>query len=226
MEFVARAGKTPEPHAFEAVVNLQVSKAHLDALSFIARFEEGLCPRQTAGQITRLLMDITWDLSSRCVGTALHLERTDVAIDLRGAIAKHVAIVQSAGCVQYLVVRTEIDASPAIPAKVAAREGAVVTLAAITYRDMRRNPTADQPAEEAASSISGVGRQPLRLQVKATLGASEHRLCGLDLVVGTRRRRLDINNDRILDVDEIIEPVAELHSLIGLGRPCRARIAW
>ena len=36
MELVARAGKTPEPHAFEAVVNLQMSKAHLDALASIA----------------------------------------------------------------------------------------------------------------------------------------------------------------------------------------------
>jgi hypothetical protein len=39
---------------------------------------------------------------------------------------------------------------------------------------MRRNPTADQPAEETASPISGVGREPLRLQVEATLVASEH----------------------------------------------------
>jgi hypothetical protein len=35
MEFVTCAGKPSEPHAFEAVVNLQVSKPHLDALSFI-----------------------------------------------------------------------------------------------------------------------------------------------------------------------------------------------
>ena len=35
MEFVTCAGKPSEPHAFEAVVNLQVSKTHLDALSFV-----------------------------------------------------------------------------------------------------------------------------------------------------------------------------------------------
>src|SRR4029450_7701498 len=212
MELVARAGKTPEPHAFEAVVNLQVGKAHLDALSFVPRFEEGLRPRQATCQITRLLMDIARDLSGRYVGTASHLEHTGIALEFGGAIAKHVAVVQCAGRVQYFVVRTDIDASLPIPAKVAARECAVLTLTGITYWDMRRNPTADQPAEETASPVSGVGRQPLRLQVEATLGASEHRLCGLDLVVGACRRRLDINNDRILDVDEIIEPIAELHS--------------
>ena len=33
MEFVACPGETAEPHAFKAVMNLQVSKAHLDALA-------------------------------------------------------------------------------------------------------------------------------------------------------------------------------------------------
>ena len=32
-ELIPRAGKTSQPHAFEAVVNLQVGKAHLDAFA-------------------------------------------------------------------------------------------------------------------------------------------------------------------------------------------------
>jgi DNA-binding transcriptional LysR family regulator len=55
---------------------------------------------------------------------------------------------------------------------------------------MRRNPVADQPAQEAASPVSGIGGQPLRLQIKTSLGTIEHLLRGLDLVVGTGRRRL------------------------------------
>jgi hypothetical protein len=35
MEFVTCTGKSSEPHAFKAVMNLEVSKTHLDALSFI-----------------------------------------------------------------------------------------------------------------------------------------------------------------------------------------------
>ena len=35
---------------------------------------------------------------------------------------------------------------------------------------------------------------------------------------------LDIDDDRVLDVDQVIEPVAELHALVGLRRPGRARI--
>ena len=48
MELVARTGKTSEPHAFEAVMNLQMGKAHLDALALVTRLEEGLRPHQAA----------------------------------------------------------------------------------------------------------------------------------------------------------------------------------
>ena len=44
MELVACAGKTAEPHAFKAAMNLQMGKAHLDALALVARLEKGLCP--------------------------------------------------------------------------------------------------------------------------------------------------------------------------------------
>jgi hypothetical protein len=35
MEFVTRAGQPSKPHAFKSVVDLEVSKTHLDALAFI-----------------------------------------------------------------------------------------------------------------------------------------------------------------------------------------------
>ena len=41
MEFVARPGEPSEPHALEAMMNLQVGKAHLDTLALVARFEKG-----------------------------------------------------------------------------------------------------------------------------------------------------------------------------------------
>jgi hypothetical protein len=44
MKFVTRTGEPSEPHAFETVVGLEMSKAHLNALAFIPRFEEALCP--------------------------------------------------------------------------------------------------------------------------------------------------------------------------------------
>src|SRR6201997_5361409 len=86
---------------------------------------------------------------------------------------------------------------------------------------MRSDAAANQPAEETASSVSGVGGKPLRLQTKATFGSIEHRLCGLDLVVGARGRWLNVDNDRVLDVDQIVEPIPELHALVGFRRPSR-----
>jgi hypothetical protein len=35
VKLVAGAGQTSEPHAFEPVVGLEMSKAHLNALAFI-----------------------------------------------------------------------------------------------------------------------------------------------------------------------------------------------
>jgi hypothetical protein len=35
MEFVTGAGQPSKPHAFKSVVDLEVSKTHLDALTFI-----------------------------------------------------------------------------------------------------------------------------------------------------------------------------------------------
>jgi hypothetical protein len=90
---------------------------------------------------------------------------------------------------------------------------------------VRRDPAANQPAEETAGPISGVGGKPLWLQIEAPLSAIEHRLGRLNLVVHARRRWLNVDNDRVLDVDEIIEPVAELHPLVGLGSPRGTGIA-
>ena len=62
---------------------------------------------------------------------------------------------------------------------------------------------------------------------KAIARANDERAKGMDVGAdllrpfqrARRARKLDV------DVDEIIEPVAELHSLVGLGCPCRAGIA-
>ena len=94
MELIACPGETTEPHAFKAVMNLQVSKAHLDALALVARLEKGLRPHQPACHITGILVNIAGDLSCRHIWTALHLERTTIAVELGGAIPKHAALVQ------------------------------------------------------------------------------------------------------------------------------------
>ena len=91
MEFVARARQTPEPHTLEAMVNLQVGKAHLNALALVARFEKGFRPHEPSRNVTGIFMDIAGDLSRRHLGTALHLERTDIGRGIEPSGARHCA---------------------------------------------------------------------------------------------------------------------------------------
>src|SRR5262245_24635501 len=53
---------------------------------------------------------------------------------------------------------------------------------------------------------------------------ARHRLCRSDLVISTGRRSLYVDDNRVLDVDEIIEPIAKLDALVGLRGPGRARV--
>ena len=80
-ELVACTRKPSQPHAFKAVVNLQVGKAHLDAFALVARLEEGFCPHQPACHVAGIFMNITGNLSRRTIRTAQHLEGTHIALD-------------------------------------------------------------------------------------------------------------------------------------------------
>ena len=62
-ELIASAGKTAQSHTLEAVVNLQVGKAHLDAFTLVAGLKECFCPRQPACHVAGIFMDIAGNLS-------------------------------------------------------------------------------------------------------------------------------------------------------------------
>ena len=158
MEFVACAGKTSQTHPLEAAMGLQVREAHLDALSFIARFEEGLRPHQPTRQITCLLMKIAWDLSSRHVGTALRFQWTDVAVELGGAVEQRPAVMHSACGAQKLAVGADVNIPSFLPTEVRARESAICSFALVSNRNVRRDPAPDEPAKKATGPIGGVGQ--------------------------------------------------------------------
>ena len=87
---------------------------------------------------------------------------------------------------------------------------------------MRRDPLLlHEPTEELACPIGCVGGQPLRLEIEALLCSIQHRLGRGNFIIGASRRRLDIDDHGILNVDEVVQPIAELHPLVGLGCPCR-----
>ena len=97
MELVAGAGETSQPHAFEPVVDLEMSKAHLNAFAFIPRFEKALGPHQPSRRIAGIFVDITGYLSGSHIRTASHLQRTSIAVEFGGTVAEHVAVVHGAG---------------------------------------------------------------------------------------------------------------------------------
>jgi hypothetical protein len=89
---------------------------------------------------------------------------------------------------------------------------------------MRRDARVDEPTEEFAGAVRGIGRKPAGLQSQRLFGTLDHQLGRGHFVVGTRRRRLHVDDDRVLDVDHVIEPVAEQDTLVGFRRPGRARV--
>jgi len=58
-----RTGKAAQSHTLEAVVNLQVGKAHLDAFTLVARYAVRLCPHQPARDVAGIFMNIAGDFA-------------------------------------------------------------------------------------------------------------------------------------------------------------------
>jgi len=97
MKLIACARETSEPHTFETVMGLEMSKAHLNALAFIARFEEALRPHEPSRHIAGIFVNVTGHLPGSHIRTASHLHRTRITVELGGAVAEHVAVVHPAG---------------------------------------------------------------------------------------------------------------------------------
>ena len=96
---------------------------------------------------------------------------------------------------------------------------------AIKQRNMRLDPTPHQPPDHQPRSVSGVGRQPLRLEAKARLGPLQHRLGRSDLSAPARRRCLDVEDDSSLQVDQVIDAIGKPDLALPFVGPRRGRIA-
>ena len=75
------------------------------------------------------------------------------------------------------------------------------------------------PVPYAVSATSRLGFKPC-----VCFGTLDHGLGRGHFVVGAGRRGLHVDDNRVLDVDQIIEPVAELNALVGFGGPGRTRV--
>jgi len=70
MAFVSCTGDAPQAHALEAMVGLEVRKAHLDLLALIARFVELSGSHQRASVVAGILIKVTRDFALRGIRTA------------------------------------------------------------------------------------------------------------------------------------------------------------
>jgi hypothetical protein len=82
MEFVARPGKSPEPHPLEAMMGFQMREAHLDTLSLVSGLGECLCLHLLARDIAGVLMKIARDLARFGRSAALRSDRAHIAVPL------------------------------------------------------------------------------------------------------------------------------------------------
>src|SRR6201984_2995848 len=95
----------------------------------------------------------------------------------------------------------------------------------LPYRDVQDNfLLLNQPAEALARPIGRVRGKAPWFQIEALFCSIQHRSCRGNFIVGAGRRRLGIHDHGILDIDEVVQPVPELHALVGLGCPCRLGI--
>src|SRR5947209_16646682 len=224
VELVACTGKAAQPHTLEAVVCLQVRKAHLDLLALVTGCGELRCTHQGARRIACVLMHVARDLSEGHIRGAVGLERTWTAVAGARAIKDSPAIVHRPGCPEKLTLRADIEVALPIEGKVRARQDAFFPLAHVPNRDVRCDPGADNPMEELASAVRRVGGEPVGLEPQSLLRPLDHRLCRSHLVVSAGWCCLYVDDDRVLDVDQVIEPIAELDALVGFCGPRRARV--
>ena len=222
VELVACTGKAAQPHTLEAVLCLQVRKAHLDLLALVTGFGELRCTHQGARRIACVLMHVARDLSEGHIRGALGLERTWTAVAGARAINDSPAIVHRPGCPEKLTLRADVEVALPIEGKVRARQDAFFPRAPVPNRDVRCDPGADNPMEELASAVGRVGGEPFGLEPQALLRSLDHRLCRSDLVISAGWRSLYVDDDRVLNIDQIIEPIVKLDALVGFRSPRRA----
>src|SRR5437763_571048 len=72
--------------------------------------------------------------------------------------------------------------------------------------------------------IGGISSDPFGLKSQSFISPLDHSFRRRNLVVGSGGGGFHIDDHCVLDVDQVIEPIAELHALVGLRRPSRAWI--
>ncbi len=153
VELVACAGEAAQTHSLEAVMGLQMCKAHLDLLALVAGLGELRRPHQRAGMIAGILVEIAWDLAGGCLRAALRLERAGLAVPLERNVAQNMVGADAACGREQLAGWADVDVALIVECKVGTRESAILTGALIPDWNVRRDTGLDQPTQELAGAV-------------------------------------------------------------------------
>jgi len=102
------------------MMDLEVSKPHLDLLALIARFLKLRGAYERPRMITGVLVNVARDYAVLSVWAALRLERTRAAVVGACRIAQHIARDNTARRLQELTHRTNVSVAIFVEFKVAA----------------------------------------------------------------------------------------------------------
>ena len=131
-----------------------------------------------------------------------------MAIELAGAVVKSVAAEHSPGRGQRFAGGTDIDVLLFVIVEVGADKATFrCDLSLILNRYVGRNIVFDQPTEHLTRAIGDVAGDTIRFKAKSILRPIDHGLGGIDLLGDPCRRRLDIEDDSVLHVDQIVEAI-------------------
>src|ERR1700758_5135184 len=120
-------------------MRLEVRKAHLNALSLVARFREGFGRHLAPGKIAGVFVQVPRDRAGLGGCAAVCAKRAGIAVRLRSAVAQRVPIMHGAGCPKQLAVWADIDPALFVPDEVPTRENPIFALTLVPHRDMRRD---------------------------------------------------------------------------------------
>ena len=109
--------------------------------------------------------------------------------------------------------------------KVVARKSSVLAFRLVKHRDVRLDALfVDEPCEHLSRSVAGVGRETLRLQAKRLRGSSDHRLGRRDFRLAHGGGGLDVDDDRALEVDQIVVAIGVAGRTASGRSPARGGI--
>ena len=112
---------------------------HLDLLALTSRLLKALSAGERPRNVSGMLMDVARDLALWFLWAALRFEWAYIAVELTCAIQKRLALMHRAARSELLSARTVVDVTCRIISKVAAREGAIISLGLVEHRDMWRD---------------------------------------------------------------------------------------